>query len=94
MPRRAAASPDDRQDFLFDDAPEIRVWRSDEKALAEMRGIVDKLADAREHPWSARLLGWQVRTFETFAQRVTPIEGEALRHLLETELERLGPAPD
>lgn len=89
---RRAVQADDRQPLLFDDAPEIRVWRSDERALSDMRAIVETLEGAKSHPWSARLLGWQKRTFEVLAQRVTPLEAAALRSRLETELERLGPA--
>lgn len=85
---------DERQDFLFDDAPEIRVWRNDEKALAAMREIVEQLEASATHPWSARLLGWQVRTFETNAHKVLPIEAEALRVRLNLALERLGPPED
>jgi hypothetical protein len=70
------------------------VWRSDEKALRAMEEIVGQLEAAGTHPWSARLLGWQQRTFEAHAQRVTPIEGAALRGRLITALERLGPCLD
>ena len=93
MPRRATTA-DERQGFMYGDAPEIRVWRSDERALGDMRNIVDTLAQAQGHPWSARLLGWQLRTFDTLAQRVTPIEAAALRAQLAADLERLGPAKD
>lgn len=85
---------DERQSFLFDDAPEIRVLRSDERALAAMRDIVEQLEGAASHPWSPRLLGWQQRVFETHAQKVTPIEGEALRARLRAALNRLGPTQD
>ncbi len=91
---RRAAQADERQPLLFDDAPEIRVWRSDERALSDMRHIVETLAAASTHPWSARLLGWQLRTFSTLAQRVTPLEAAALQSRLDTELERLGAPQD
>lgn len=88
---RRPAQCDERQPILFDDAPEVRVWRSDDKALAAMREIVQQLAGAERHPWSARLLGWQVRTFATLSQKVTPLEAAALRAELDAELDRLGP---
>ena len=92
--KRGAAAPDGRQGMMFDDAPVVRPRTSDERARAEMMEIVDTLAAARSHPWSARLLGWQLRTFKTLAQRLTPIDAAALTARLEIELERLGPAGD
>ena len=92
MTRQAVS--DERQSFLFDDAPEIRVWRSDEKALAAMQDIVEQLERVTIHPWSARLLGWQICTFDTHALRVTPIEGAALKARLESAIDRLGPCPE
>lgn len=85
---------DERQRFLFDDAPEIRVWRSDEKALRAMGDIVEQLESAKAPPWSARLLGWQLRTFDVHAEKVTPIEVAALRARLDEQLKRLGPPRD
>jgi hypothetical protein len=88
------AAKDARQGILFEDAPAARPRTSDERARADMLAIVETLAAARAHPWSARLLGWQLRTFDTLAQRVTPIEGAALKARLDAELGRLGPTGD
>lgn len=93
MTRQATAN-DTRQGALFDDAPPARPRTSDERAVAEMMRIVETLESAKTHPWSARLLGWQRRTFDALAQRLTPIEAAALASRLESELERLGPAED
>ena len=56
--------------------------------------MVETLAAARTHPWSARLLGWQVRRFTALKQLLTPIDAAALSARFEAELERLGPAED
>lgn len=68
--------------------------RSDEQARADMTEMVETLAAAKAHPWSARLLGWKKRTFAVLAQRLTPIEAAALAARLDAELQRLGPAKD
>ncbi len=92
--KRAVAASDGRQGMLFDDAPPARPKTSDERARADMSEIVETLAAAKSHPWSARLLGWQLRTFDALAQRLTPIDAAALKARLDAELERLGPAED
>lgn len=92
MTRGAAA--DKNQGILFEDAPAVRPRMSDERARGDMAEIIETLATAKTHPWSARLLGWQLRTFATLAQRLTPIDAAALTARLDAELERLGPAED
>ena len=90
--KKSAAATDERQAMLFEDAPAIRPKTSDERARADMMAIVDTLAAAKTHPWSARLLGWQLRTFAALSQRLTPIDAAALAARLDAELQRLGPA--
>jgi hypothetical protein len=92
--KRGAAAPDERQGVMFDDAPPVRPKTSDERARADMTQIVETLSAAKSHPWSARLLGWQLRTFNALSQRLTPIDAAALKARLDSELERLGPASD
>jgi hypothetical protein len=84
---------DERQPALFDDAPAVRPKTSDERARADLMEIVNTLTAAKTHPWSARLLGWQLRTFAALSQRLTPIDAAALKARLDAELNRLGP-PD
>ena len=91
---KGAAAIDGRQGALFMDAPPVRPRTSDERARADMKAIVDTLANSKSHPWSARLLGWQVRTFNALGQRLTPLDATALQAQLDAELERLGPAED
>ena len=67
---------------------------SDEKARGELLAMVETLAAATSHPWSARLLGWQVRRFRALKELLTPIDAAALSARFEAELERLGPAED
>ena len=93
MKHRVAAT-DDRQGIMFADAPPVRPKTSDERARADMAAMIETLAAAKSHPWSARLLGWQLRTFEALSQRLTPIDAAALKARLEVELDRLGPAED
>ena len=92
--KRSAGSTDERQGALFAYAPPVRPKTSDEQARAEMLEMVELLTKAKTHPWSARLLGWKVRTFNVLAQRVTPIDAAALSARLQEELERLGPTED
>jgi hypothetical protein len=92
--KRGATVTDERQAALFDDAPLARPRTSDERARADMMAMIETLAAAKSHPWSARLLGWQLRTFAALSQRLTPIDAAALNARLEAELERLGPAGD
>jgi hypothetical protein len=91
--KRAAAADDKRQGMLFDDAPPAP-RSSDDGARREMMELVDRLAAAKAHPWSARLLGWKLRTFDLLAQRLTPLDAAALRARLDAELARLGLAED
>lgn len=93
MKRRAAAT-NTGQGVLFEDAPPVRPKTSDERARADMMAIIDTLAAAKTHPWSARLLGWQIRTFGVLSQRLTPIDAAALHGRLDAELERLGAPAD
>lgn len=93
MKQRAAAT-DERQGIMFADAPPVRPKTSDERARTDLAAMIETLVAAKTHPWSARLLGWQLRTFEALAQRLTPIDAAALRARLEVELKRLGPADD
>jgi hypothetical protein len=92
--KQRAATTDERQGIMFADAPPVRPKTSDERARADMAAIIETLATAKSHPWSARLLGWQIRTFEALSQRLTPIDAAALKARLQAELERLGPAED
>lgn len=92
--KRGAAAIEERQGVLFADAPPTRPRTSDERARGDMMAIVNTLAAAKTHPWSERLLGWQLRTFTVLAQRLTPIDAAALSARLDAELERLGPADD
>jgi hypothetical protein len=93
MTKRAAAI-DDRQGVIPIDLPPGPRLSSDEKARGELLAIVETLALAKSHPWSARLLGWQVRRFEALKQLLTPIEAAVLTARLEAELERLGTPED
>ena len=77
-------------DDLFGDAPPEFPKTSDERARTDTIAIVETLAAAKTHPWSARLLGWQLRTFAALSQRLTPIDAAALKARLEAELARLG----
>jgi hypothetical protein len=93
MSKRAAAV-DDRQTTIPIDLPPGPRLSSDEKARAELLAMVDTLAAAKSHPWSARLLGWQMKRFAALKQMLTPIDAAALSARFDTELERLGPAHD
>lgn len=93
MSKRAAAV-DDRQTVIPIDLPPGPRLSSDEKARAELLSMVETLASAKSHPWSARLLGWQKRRFEAMKQLLTPLDAAALSAQFEAELERLGPAED
>lgn len=76
------------------DLPPGPCLSSDEKARAELTEMVETLADAKSHPWSARLLGWKLRTFAVLSQKLTPLDAAALKARLDAELVRLGPAAD
>ena len=77
MTKRAAAV-DDRQTVIPIDLPPGPKLTSDEKARSELLAMVETLAAAKTHPWSARLLGWQKRRFAALAQMLTPIDAAAL----------------
>ena len=89
MSKRAAAV-DDRQTMFPIDLPPGPRLSSDEQARAEMQEMIETLAAAKSHPWSARLLGSKVRTFAVLAQRLTPVDAAALKARFDAELERLG----
>ena len=93
MSKRAAAV-DDRQTIIPIDLPPGPKLTSDEKARSELLAMVETLAAAKTHPWSARLLGWQKRRFAALAQMLTPIDAAALTARFEAELERLGEPED
>jgi hypothetical protein len=91
---KRAAAFDDRQTMIPLDLPPGPKLASDEKARAELLAMVETLASAMTHPWSARLLGWQKRRFAALAQMLTPIDAAALTARFEAELERLGEPED
>jgi hypothetical protein len=92
--KKSVAAADDRQGTIPIDLPPGPRLSSDEKARAELLAMVETLAGAKSHPWSARLLGWQVRRFGALKQLLTPLDAAALTARFEAELERLGPAED
>jgi len=92
--KKAAAAIDDRQGVIPIDLPPGPRLSSDEKARGELLAMVETLAEAKTHPWSARLLGWQQRRFGALKQLLTPLDAAALSARFEAELERLGPAED
>ncbi len=92
--KKSTAAIDDRQGALFGELPAPPPRHSDERARAEMIEMIEALATAKTHPWSARLLGWKQRTFAVLAQKLTPLDAAALTARLDTELERLGPAEE
>jgi hypothetical protein len=91
---KRAAAVDDRQTVIPIDLPPGPRLSSDDKARAELLAMVETLASAKSHPWSARLLGWQKRRFDAMKQLLTPLDAAALAARFEAELERLGPAED
>lgn len=91
---KRATAADERQTMIPIDLPPGPRLSSDAQARAEMLEMVEVLASAKSHPWSARLLGWKLRTFAVLAQRLTPLDAAALKARLEAELDRLGPAED
>ena len=92
--KKSAAAIDDRQGVIPIDLPPGPPLSSDEKARAELLAMVETLATAKTHPWSARLLGWQRRRFDALKQLLTPIDAAALSARFEAELARLGPPQD
>ena len=91
---KRATAADERQTVIPIDLPPGPRLSSDKQARAEMQEMVETLAAAKSHPWSARLLGWKVRTFAVLAQRLTPLDAAALNGRLNAELERLGEPED
>lgn len=85
---------DERQPILFDALPVPPPRRSDERALADVREILDELAKSKTNPWSERQAGWQHRRFAALAQLLTPIEAAVLTATFEAELNRVGPPID
>ena len=88
---KRAAALDDRQGVIPIDLPPGPPLSSDDKARGELLGMIETLASAKTQPWSARLLGWQLRRFDALKQLLTPIDAAALKAQFEAELERLGP---
>lgn len=91
---KRATAADERQTVIPIDLPPGPRLSSDERARTELLELVETLASAKSHPWSARLLGWQRRRFDTLKQMLTPIDAAALTGRFEAELERLGPPED
>lgn len=91
---KRATATDDRQTMIPLDLPPGPKLASDEKARGELLDMVETLAKAKSHPWSARLLGWQKRRFGALSQMLTPIDAAALTARFEAELQRLGPAEE
>ena len=92
--KKSAAAIDDRQGVIPIDLPPGPRLSSDEKARGELLAMVERLAAAKTHPWSARLLGWQMRRFEALKQLLTPLDAAAMTARFDAELERLGPPED
>ena len=92
--KKSAAAVDDRQVMIPIDLPPGPKLRSDDKARNELLAMIETLAEAKSQPWSARLLGWQMRRFDALKQLLTPIDAAALTARFEAELARLGPAED
>lgn len=85
---------DERQPILFDELPPPPPRRSDRRAIADIEHLIDLLQQAKTHPWSERMIGFQRRRVAAFAKLLTPIEAAALTARFEAELERLGPPVD
>jgi hypothetical protein len=92
--KKFAAAVDDRQGMIPIDLPPGPRLSSDDRARSELLAMVETLASANSHPWSARLLGWQIRRFNTLKDLLTPLDAAALAARLKAELERLGPPED
>lgn len=92
--KKSAAAVDDRQGVIPIDLPPGPRLSSDQRARDELLAMVETLASAKSHPWSARLLGWQKRRFEALKQLLTPIDAAALGARFEAELARLGSPED
>ncbi len=92
--KKSAVAVDDRQAVIPIDLPPGPRLSSDEKARGELLAMIETLATAKTQPWSARLLGWQMRRFDALKQMLTPIDSAALTARFQAELERLGPSED
>lgn len=88
--KKSAAVVDDRQGTIPIDLPPGPRLSSDERARNEILVMIETLAAAKTHPWSARLLGWQQRRFNTLKQLLTPLDAADLTSRFDAELERLG----
>lgn len=88
---KRAAALDDRQGVIPIELPPGPRLSSDDRARDELLAMIETLAEAKSQPWSARLLGWQLRRFDALKQLLTPIDSAALTARFEAELERLGP---
>lgn len=55
---------DERQSMFPIDLPPGPRLSSDDRARNELLSILDTLSSAKSQPWSARLLGWQLRRFD------------------------------
>ena len=93
MGKRATAM-DDRQCVMPIDLPPGPRLSSDEGARNDLLAMIETLEQSKTHPWSTRLLGWQLRRFATLKQLLTPIEAAALTDRFQSELDRLGPPSD
>lgn len=91
---KRTAAIDDRQGVIPIDLPPAPRLSSDERARGDLLSMIEALEDAKDQPWSARLLGWQLRRFDTLKQSLTPLDAAALTTRFEAELERLGPGKD
>jgi hypothetical protein len=92
--KKSAAAIDERQGVIPIDLPPGPRLSSDDRARDELLHMIETLANAPEHPWSLRLLGWQKRRFDALKQMLTPLDAAALSARFEAELERLGTPED
>jgi hypothetical protein len=92
--KKGAAAVDERQTVIPIDLPPGPRLSSDDRARSELLAMIEALATARAHPWSARLLGWQLRRFNALKQMLTPLDAAALSARFDAELERLGAPQD
>lgn len=93
MNKRAAAI-DERQGMIPIDLPPGPRLSSDDRARDELLAMIDTLVESKSPPWSARLLGWQLRRFDALKQLLTPLDAAALTAQFHAELERLGEPDD
>jgi len=92
--KKGSAAVDDRQTVIPLDLPPGPRLSSDERARNELLTMIETLANAKSHPWSIRLLGWQQRRFEALKQLLTPLDAAALTARFAAELARLGEPED